>query len=154
MQKLGISFDTSLSMLDTSRRTLWRRVAEGEVRRAGEDARGRTLLHASDVAKLLRVRLEDADIALLAAADADNATAQNEVGMAFAEAGQDALAVYWWRRAADLGDADSMQLLGQCYAAGTGVDKDPHLAVSWLGKAAAAGHAVAEFQVQGLIGKA
>lgn len=153
MQKVGISFDTSLSMLDTSRRTLWRRVAEGDVRRAGEDARGRTLLDAFDVAKLLRARLEESDIALLGSADADDAKAQNEVGMAFAEAGDDALAVYWWRRAADLGDADSMQLLGQCYAAGTGVEKDPHLAVSWLGKAAAAGHVIAQDQMQGLIGK-
>lgn len=151
MQNNGVSLGTAMVILRTSRRTLWRRVSEGEVRRVGEDARGRTLLSAEDVAKLFGGPLEDDEVALFGAADADDGSAQNELGMAFAEAGDDELAVYWWGRAAELGDGDSMQLLGQAYASGTGVEKDEHLAVSWLSKAAAVGHAVAQEQMQGLI---
>lgn len=151
MQNNGVSLGTAMVLLRTSRRTLWRRVSEGEVRRVGEDSRGRTLLSGGDIAKLLGAPLEEDEIALFGAADADDVSAQNELGMAFAEAGDDEMAVYWWRRAADLGDADSMQLLGQAYASGQGVQKDEHLAVSWLSKATAVGHAIAQGQMQDLI---
>lgn len=151
MRNNGVSLGTAMVILRTSRRTLWRRVSEGEVRRAGEDSRGRTLLNGEDVAKLLGAPLEDDEVALFGPADADDATAQNELGMAFAEAGDDEMAVYWWRRAADLGDGDSMQLLGQAYASGAGVQRDEHLALSWLNKAAAVGHAIAQAQTQGLM---
>jgi uncharacterized protein len=38
----------------------------------------------------------------------------------------------WYRRAAELGDADSAASVGRMYAKGTGVEKDEEKALHWL----------------------
>lgn len=45
-------------------------------------------------------------------------------------------AIYWYTKAADLGDANSMELLGTLYADGDGVVKDEAKARYWIEKAA------------------
>jgi TPR repeat protein len=49
-------------------------------------------------------------------------------------------AVSWYRKAADLGQADAQYNLGSCYDAGVGVETDKVEAKSWYQKAANQGH--------------
>ena len=52
-------------------------------------------------------------------------------------------AAKWLRKAADQGDADGENMLGQLYARGNGVEKDSNQAVEWFKKAAAQGEPLA-----------
>jgi len=49
-------------------------------------------------------------------------------------------AVSWYRKAAELGQADAQYNLGSCYDAGVGVETDKAEAKSWYQKAANQGH--------------
>jgi TPR repeat protein len=146
-----ISLDTSIAVTGLSKRTLWRRVADGRLRKVAEDARGRTLLDFPDVLKLIGTRLSAEDAERLRAADAGDPEAQADIGAVFHEAGRPEVAVYFWKLAADAGNADAMQMLGRAHASGDGIDLDEHLSIMWLGRAAAAGHGIAQAQIHGLI---
>jgi TPR repeat protein len=50
-------------------------------------------------------------------------------------------AVYWWRKAAELGSAESQFYLGRAYQTGKGVEKDMAQAEYWYRKAADGGDA-------------
>ncbi len=53
---------------------------------------------------------------------------------------KDALALKWWRRAADAGEPSSQNLLGQAYLEGRwGTDREPQQAMAWFERAAAQG---------------
>ncbi len=54
-------------------------------------------------------------------------------------------AVKWYRKAAELEDADAQFRLGGCYASGEGVEQDPQEAVKWYRKAAEQGYPAAQF---------
>ena len=78
------------------------------------------------------------------AADAGFATAQGATGLAL-ETGHgveedEALAVVYYRLAANQGNAISMYNLGVCYRDGDGVPRDPSVAVLWLKRAHDAGN--------------
>lgn len=153
MTKKGVSLDTVMAITGLSKRTVWRRIAEGSLRKVAEEARGRVLLDADEVLWLVPHKLAAVDAALLCRADAGDAEAQNDIGMACHEEGDVAGALYWWRRAAQAGHADAMQWLGQACAAGEGVPQDTHLALMWISKAAGGGHAIARAQVEALWGR-
>ena len=53
----------------------------------------------------------------------------------------------WYRRAADLGNADAQNNLGNMYASGDGVRRDPREAFRWYMKAAEQGCAAAEINL-------
>lgn len=150
-----ISLDTAIVVTGLSKRTLWRRISDGALRKAedgpGNSGGGRTLLDARDVLPLMRAPLSAAETALLIEADAGRADAQAEMGAVFHRIGEMKTAVYWWQLAAAQGHADAMQWLGRCYAAGEGVEQDENLALMWISKAAAAGHAIAAAQMAGLL---
>ncbi len=59
-------------------------------------------------------------------------------------------AVYWLRRSARIGNAYAQLTLGNCYAEGKGIEKNPEQAVKWWQKAARKENAKAEY----LLGKA
>ena len=85
------------------------------------------------------------DPAVLANANAGDATAQTKVGFAY-EAGeviwQDyALAAFWYRKAAEQGNATAQFNLGLLYAKGLGVVQDYSNAAFWYRKAAEQGYA-------------
>lgn len=61
-----------------------------------------------------------------------------------------AAASYWLELAAAQGDADAMHWLGMLHAAGCGGEKDEHLALMWIAKAAAHGHRIAREQLAAL----
>lgn len=119
MKQQAISLDTAVELATVSRRTLWRRVQEGKVGRAGLDVRGRALLVLDDLRALLAIRLEDeADARLLVDADQGSSEAQNELGILCLEQSQPLLAVYWFNQAAEQGHADAMYHLSRLYLHG------------------------------------
>ena len=88
-------------------------------------------------------------VALLAwpeAARADAAADFNR-GLEAAENGDDALAVKWYRKAAEQGDAGAQNNLGVVYELGQGVPQDHKTAVKWYRKAAEQGHAEAQYNL-------
>ncbi|HIF9142520.1 TPA: AAA family ATPase [Photobacterium damselae] len=52
----------------------------------------------------------------------------------------EAIAVEWWSKAAELGDLDSMSKLAECYYYGVGIEKDEAVAIEWWTKAANIGY--------------
>lgn len=155
MKQQAISLDTAVELATVSRRTLWRRVQEGKVGRAGSDARGRALLVLDDLRALLAIRLEDeADAGLLVDADQGSSEAQNELGILCLEQSQPLLAVYWFNQAAEQGHADAMYHLSRLYLhgfdqlwGGGGLAPNASEAFVWLSKAALQGHAIAGEQL-------
>lgn len=80
------------------------------------------------------------------AAAVGNAAAHTHIGLAFCHGyggvSQDATeALYWYRRAAELGDASGITAVGECLLHGAGVEQDLELGVWWLRRAAEKGDA-------------
>jgi TPR repeat protein len=61
-----------------------------------------------------------------------------------------ALAVKWWRKAAQKGDAKAQYNLGSSYADGCGVRTNKRLGAIWLKKAATHGHRKAARELRAL----
>ena len=68
-------------------------------------------------------------------------------GWAAEQAGDYALAVKWYRKGAEQGDAKAQNNLGVMYGNGYGVTQDDAEAAKWYRKAAKQGHADAEFNL-------
>lgn len=51
----AVSLDTAAVVTDTSKRTLWRRIGDGSIKRSGTDERGRALLALDDLEGKLSV---------------------------------------------------------------------------------------------------
>ena len=115
----------------------------------------------------LALRLDEAEVELLVRADQGDARAQAEVGALFALAalrdakaaapsnlggGSAMPALHFLTRAAEQGEADAMHWLGLLHAAGLGESGDGDaLALMWVARAAAHGHAIAARQLAGLL---
>lgn len=154
MKQQAISLDTAVELATVSRRTLWRRVQEGKLARAGADERGRALLVLQDVQPLLSIRLNDAaDEKILLAADQGDSNAQNELGILCLEQQLPGPAIHWFEQAAEQGNADAMHHLGGLYLQGfkpadeLGVPQNRSLAFVWLSQAALHGHLIAQQQL-------
>jgi len=145
----AISMEAAVALTGLSKRTLWRRLAEGLLQKLPAAA-AVTRLELDGVLALAGLELGAEERALLCQADAGDAAAQAEIGQFCFRAGRPAAAVYWFNLAAAQNHADAMQCLGQCYAAGTGVARDDNLALMWIAKAAAHGHRIAQRQMAGL----
>ena len=152
-----ISLDAAEAVTGISRRTLWRRVAEGAFASGDKDARGRTTLALDGVLALMQgntgMALGADEVRVLRQADAGDAPAQADMGAMLYVAGARQPALYWLHAAAEQGSAEAMQWLGTHHAA-AGNAQDDHQALMWLAKAAALGHPVARRQVDGLLGAA
>lgn len=145
-----ISLESAIALTGLSRRTWWRHIAEGQVNRVADDARGRAMLAWADVLPRLSAPLDAPEQALVLLADAGDASAQNDLGQIFFAQAQFKAAGYWWQQAAKKGHADAMQWLGHCYLTGQGVMPDEYLALMWIARAAAHGHVIAQAQMRGL----
>jgi hypothetical protein len=143
-----ISIDAASVITGLSKRTWYRRVEEGVVARSG--AGSRIMIPISEVVPLIGVEMSPEDLDMLAAADAGNAEAQDDMGQLFLASGKLEAAIYWLEQAARQGYPNAMQCLGRCYLAGEGVPKDENLAIMWIAKAAAHGHVIAQGQMQAL----
>ena len=143
----AISLDTAIAITEKSRRTWWRRIAEGAISRVADDERGRAMLSWSEVAPHVCIPMTSEDLAYVLLADAGDADAQNDIGQLFSTAGKHEMALYWLQQAAQQENPDAMQWLGGYYLSGKGVPKDDYLAVMWIAKAASYGHMIAKAQM-------
>lgn len=146
----SISLEAVIAIGKGSRRTWWRRISENPSIKKGADPRGRTMLCLTTVSELVPIPAESETLHTIVAADAGDPMAQNQAGLMFAEIDNQKAAIYWWKAAADQGDADAMHHLGRCYINGLGVSADRNLGVMWIAKAAAAGHIIGLVQIQAL----
>lgn len=146
-----ISLDAAIVITEKSRRTWWRRIAEGAVSRVADDKRGRAMLSWKEVAPFVCLPMTSEDLEFLSRADASDAEAQNDIGQLFSTAGKHEAAIYWLQLAAQQENPDAMQWLGSCYLSGKGVPKDDYLAVMWIAKAASFGHVIAKAQMDSLL---
>lgn len=161
-----ISLDAAVAISSVSKSTLWRRVTEGSISKAGKDVRNRAMLVLADVLPLVDARqaLSEEDVHLLRSADGGLAEAQVDVGAMFYVAGNAKAALYWLNEAANQNNADAMHWLAIAHAArasgakerGQSVsaehykhahEREGNLAVMWLARAAALGHPLAQQQM-------
>lgn len=147
----SISLDALIAITEKSRRTWWRRIAEGVVHRVNDDARGRAMLSWGEVLPHICIPMTPEDLAFVLRADAGDAEAQNDIGQLFSIAGKYEAALYWLQQAAQQGNPDAMQWLGRCYLSGEGVPKDENLGIMWIAKAASNGHVIAKFQMNAML---
>jgi uncharacterized protein len=145
-----ISVDSAAVITKWSRRTWWRRIADGDATRLADDSKGRAMLSFAEVQAQIYVPMNPEDVACLVRADAGDAEAQNDIGQLFLNAGQPEAGVYWLQLATKQDHADAMQCLGRCYVSGDGVPKDANIGIMWIAKAAAYGHAIAQAQMNKL----
>lgn len=149
-----INLNTAISLTGLSRRTLWRRIADGALRTREFSAtpphanNAPTQVLLDDVLALSRLRLEPDERALILAADQGDAAAQGELGLLLLAQGMAEGAVEWLERAALLGDLEGMHWLGRCLIAGTGVAADERRGMDWISRAANHGHVTARRMVQ------
>lgn len=145
-----ISIDTSIILTGVSKRTLWRRLADGQIARQGNDDRGRTMISLDDLISLLQVPIDADDHELLVDADAGDADAQNDLAQLFLDADRPDIALHWLMLAVDQDHSDAMHNLSTLHIKGIGVPKDEALGLMWLAKAATQGHQLAKAQVAAL----
>ena len=143
-----ISLNTVSSLSGLSKRTLWRRVADGLLRTQTLGAGERTLVALDDALALSRLRLEPDDRELIREADAGNAEAQCDFALLFLAQNLPEEAVRWLEAAAHQNCPEAMHWLGRCHIAGTGVPADEKAGMEWIARAASRGHATAPHMIQ------
>lgn len=166
MSQHAISLNTAAALSGLSVRTWQRRVEQGQVHRMGSGSQ--TLVALSAVAPTMAMPLAAADADVLAQADDGDAASQADMGALFAvaalrqaAAGYDskktehkaATALYFLHQAAEQGSADAMHWLAVLHfaqLAGRRGKTAEALALMWLARAAAHGHAVAQAQLAAL----
>jgi TPR repeat protein len=146
-----LSLTTAIAITDISESTWWRRIKQGSIQRANTIAGKHTRLQLSDILPNISIPVNAQDIEFILLADAGDADAKNDIGQMFSIAGKAESAIYWFQQAANQGNADAMQWLGQCYARGEGVSLDENLSVMWLAKSAALGHVIARIQMDAIL---
>lgn len=144
---LAISLDTAALITDVSKRTLWRRLDDGQISRQENDSRGRAMLTLADLVPMLCVPIEPEDYELLAYADAGNADAQNDLAQLFLDANRSDIATHWIQLAVDQEHPDAIHNLAMLYIKGIGVGRDRTKGLMWLAKAATLGHPIAKQQI-------
>ena len=142
-----ISLNTAISITGLSRRTLWRRIADGSLRQEGGGREmppgAATRVALDDVLALSPLKLAAEDRALIEDADAGGPEAQCDLALLLLGQDQAAEAVAWLRKAAQNLYPEAMHWLGRCHVAGTGVAADEAVGIDWIAQAARRGHATA-----------
>lgn len=139
-----ISLNTASSITGLSKRTLWRRIAEGVLRTEGAAAPGeRAHVAVADVLRFARLPLAPEDHELIERADSNNPEAQCELALLMLSEALAAEAVGWMEKAARQFYPEAMYWLARCHISGEGVPVDAAAGIAWLEKAASHGHVVA-----------
>ena len=138
-----ISLNTACALTGISKRTLWRRIADGSLPACKSCTSDKTLVSLAVVRQWAQLPLADEDLALVLAADHGEAEAQCDLGLLFLAAERPAEAVDWLERAARHYYPEAMYWLGRCLVAGLGVAPDEAAGLAWLRKAADHGHTLA-----------
>ena len=147
---LAISLDTAALVTDVSKRTLWRRLDNGQITRQENDSRGRAMLTLADLVPMLCVPIEPEDYELLADADAGNADAQNDLAQLFLDANRSDIATHWIQLAVEQEHPDAIHNLAMLYMKGIGLKRDGTKGLMYLAKAASLGHLIAKQQISTL----
>ena len=148
-----IKLNTAIAVTGLSKRTLWRRIADGVLRtdsKSGgenEPSAAQTRVALDDTLALAPLRPSDDDRTLILQADAGVAEAQCDLGLLLLAQGRPADALAWLERAAQQGHVEGMHWLGRCHLAGQGVPADERLGMDWIARAANHGHAGARQMV-------
>lgn len=146
----AISLDAAAMVTRVSKRTLRRRLSDGQIGRQENDSEGRTMLNFEDLIPMLCVPIGPEDHNLLIEAAAGDVEAQNDLALLFLEAGKPEIGLHWLTMAADQGNPDAMHHLSKLYIKGVGTSKDENAGLMWLAKAASMGHFIANQQVKAL----
>ena len=140
----SVSLGTASALTGVSVRTLWRRIANGELRTCKDvGASGRTLVAVEDLLAHSRIDLAGDELALVCAADAGDPEAQCDLGLVFLRGGLAEEAARWFGAAAERFYPEAMHQLGRCYLTGCGVERDEVAGRQWMCRAAERGHVVA-----------
>jgi TPR repeat protein len=146
----AISLDAATIVMQVSKRTLWRRISDGQITRQNNDAEGRTMLTFEDIVPMLCVPVTPEDYDLIIEAAAGDAEAQNDLALLFLDADKPEIGLHWLNMAADQGNPDAMHHLSKLCITGTGTPKDESIGLMWLAKAASLGHVIAGQQITAL----
>lgn len=157
----SISLDAAEAMTGISRRTLWRRVADGELTSTGKDARNRAVLALEGLQGWMQgytgLVFSAQDLNRLCQADTGDAQAQVDLGAwlytsprAVPRVENSQPALYWLHLAAEQNHGDAMHWLATV-AANTGTQQGHYESLMWLAKAAMQGHPIATAQLQALL---
>jgi TPR repeat protein len=147
-----ITLSTAVSITGLSKRTLWRRIADGCLHtQGGTDQGEHTRIMLDEVIALSRLRLEPEDHALILKADAGFAEAQCDLALLFLAQNLSTEVVQWLTLAAKQHYPEAMHQLGRCYIAGHGVEANEALGTEWISRAAALGHSTAKHMVHYLM---
>ena len=157
----SISLDAAEAMTGISRRTLWRRVADGELTSTGKDARNRAVLALEGLQGWMQghtgLVFSAQDLHRLCQADAGDAQAQVDMGAwlytsprAVSRVGHSQSALYWLHQAAEQNHGDAMHWLATV-AANTGTQQGHYESLMWLAKAAMQGHPIATALLSALL---
>jgi hypothetical protein len=147
-----IKLATAITLTGWSKRTFWRRFADGSVERGIEnEVNEMSTVVLDSVLPHLWISLTDDDLQLVLEADKGNAEAQSDLALLFLSDAKPKEAVYWLELAIKQGDVSAMHWLGRAYVDGNGVPKDENLGLMWIAKAAAGGHVVSQAQMAGLV---
>jgi len=152
----AISLEAATIVMQVSKRTLWRRISDGQITRQNNDAEGRTMLTFEDIVPMLCVPVAPENYDLIIEAAAGNAESQNDLAVFFLEADKPDISLHWLKMAANQGHPDAMHNLSKLYIKGIGTQKDDSTGLMWLAKSASLGHVIAGQQIAALtrIGKA
>ena len=147
-----ITLSTAVSITGLSKRTLWRRVADGQLRAQDNAEPGEhTRVLVDDVMAISPLKLETEDRKLIADADAGHAESQCDLALLFLMQNLPTEAVRWLTLAAKQTYPEAMHQLGRCYIAGNGVEANEALGIDWISRAAAFGHSTARHMVNYLM---
>jgi len=152
----AINLEAASSVTQLSKRTLWRRLSEGQITRQANDEEGRTMLTFEGLVPMLCIPMAQDDHELIIEAAAGDAEAQTDLALLFLEADKPDVGLSWLTLAADQGHPDAMHHLSKLYIQGGDLPKDDNLGLMWLAKAASLGHIIANEQITALsrLGKA
>lgn len=146
----AINLDAAVWVTQLSKRTLWRRLSEGQITRQENDDEGRTMLTFDDLVSMLCIPVAPQDHELIIQAAAGDAEAQTDLALLFLDTDKPGIGQHWLTLAADQGHPDAMHHLSKLYIKGTGPEKNGSLGLMWLAKAASLGHVIAGEQIAAL----
>lgn len=139
---------TVMALTGWSKRTLWRRVSDGTVVREDlSEGEKITKLRFNALTQHLCIPISDEDFGLIDQADAGDPEAQTDLAVLFLANDEFKGAMFWLESAAKKDYSEAMHLIGMCHLLGKGFSKNENLGVMWLAKAAAAGHVIAQEQM-------
>jgi len=146
----AINLEAAVSVTQLSKRTLWRRLSEGQATRQANDEEGRAMLTFENLIPMLCIPMTKEDHELVIEAAAGEAEAQTDLALLFLDTEKPDIGLHWLTLAADQGHPDAMHHLSKLYIQGRGLPKDDSLGLMWLAKAASLGHIIANEQVTAL----